>query len=241
MKVRVLVSLALSSILLFGGSSLADSGKDKLYLDTLPSIVSVGITFDKSDLQKIHTVGSGVVVGEGGYILTTKHNFSTVGIAGVVVRMADRTIYRATTIILDPEEDLALIKVDATGLIPVKIDLTRPVLPGDSVAVIAYPLIGMIRHSRPSIYSGIIANTHVTLNVPDGATPNLLQLDVFVAPGSSGGALMSEDGYLVGIACMTATEFSSEGGPQHTMYFAYPIEDARRLLTDAGLVQKVNE
>ena len=167
------------------------------------------------------SLGSGVVISADGYVLTNSHVVGD-GDVEVTVGLADKRELRAKVIGVDPSTDLALLKVEATGL---------PVIPwGDSskLKVAEWVLaIGNPFQLNSTVTLGIVSALG-RANVGIAAYEDFIQTDAAINPGNSGGALINARGELVGI---NTAIFSQSGGYQG-IGFAVPSNLARRVVND---------
>jgi S1-C subfamily serine protease len=140
--------------------------------------------------------GSGVVFERGGIIITNNHVVE--GTTSVSVVFNDERHPRplaGTVIGTAPERDLAVIRVEATDLIPLRLARSSSLRLGDSVFAIGFPL-GL---GGPSVTSGIVSGLDRTIDGENGKLTGLLQTDAAINPGNSGGPLVDRLGRLVGI------------------------------------------
>src|SRR6185436_1749904 len=160
--------------------------------------------------------GSGFIVSSDGYILSSCHVIEAA--RDVTVRLADRREFRARVVGVDKASDVALLKVEATGLPKVKLGSARSLRPGDWVVAIGSPY-----GFENSASAGIVSATSRAL--PDETLVPFLQTDVAVNPGNSGGPLFDARGEVVGV---NAQIFSMTGGYQG-ISFAVPIDIVARV------------
>jgi serine protease Do len=171
-------------------------------------------------------VGSGVILTANGYILTNKHVVT--GSQSLTVELADGRQFPATIVKESSDQDLALIKIDATGLKPAVIGDDASLQVGETVIAIGSPL-GTFTET---VTKGILSATGRTITVQDEATrqpvtlTNLLQTDAAINPGNSGGPLLDANGKVIGIN--TAASTNAEG-----LGFATPISAAASLIAQA--------
>ena len=164
-------------------------------------------------------VGSGVVLTADGYILTNKHVVA--GSQSLTVELSDERQFPATIVKQSDDKDLALIKIDATGLHPATIGDASALQVGQTVIAIGSPL-GTFTET---VTKGILSATGRTITVRDEQTgrsdtlTGLLQTDAAINPGNSGGPLLDANGRVIGIN--TAVSSDAEG-----LGFAIPISDA---------------
>lgn len=164
--------------------------------------------------------GSGVVIREDGYIITNNHVVS--GASSIKVTMSDDTEYTATVVGADSRSDIAVLKVDATGLTPAVIGDSDALAVGQTVLAVGNPL-GVL---GGTVTNGIVSALNREMNV-DGTLMTLIQTNAAVSPGNSGGGLFSENGELVGIVNAKSRGENAEG-----LGFAIPINTAMATAND---------
>ncbi len=171
-------------------------------------------------------IGSGVIITADGYILTNRHVVE--GAQTLTVQVQEGKTYPAKLIEQSDSRDLALIKVDATGLSPAKIGDSTKIQVGQTAIAIGSPL----GTYTETVTKGIISGLGRTITVRDELTgrpvtmDDLIQTDAAINPGNSGGPLMDASGAVVGIN--TAVAAQAEG-----LGFAIPIKDAADLIAKA--------
>jgi len=171
--------------------------------------------------RRAMSAGSGVIVSADGYVLTNNH---VVGehMREISVVLADRRELRAKLVGLDPPTDVALLKVDATGL---------PALPwGDSsqLKVAEWVMaIGNPFQLSQTVTLGIVSAVG-RANVGLAEYEDFIQTDAAINPGNSGGALVNARGELIGIN----TAIFSQSGGYEGIGFAIPSNLARRVMQD---------
>ncbi|MBQ1396364.1 MAG: trypsin-like peptidase domain-containing protein [Eubacterium sp.] len=158
--------------------------------------------------------GSGVIVQEDGYILTCNHVIKDA--TSITVILKDGTSYPATLIGGDELTDVAVVKIDATGLTAATYGNSDELAVGDLAVAIGNPL-GELGGTATS---GIISALNRQLNV-DGKIMNLLQTDTSINPGNSGGGLFNDEGNLIGLVVAKSSGSDVEG-----LGFAIPINQA---------------
>ncbi|HSP92386.1 MAG TPA: trypsin-like peptidase domain-containing protein [Vicinamibacterales bacterium] len=177
-------------------------------------------TFGGGEIRDV-PLGSGVVVTSDGYVLTNNHVVGDNG-AEFTIGLADKRELRARVVGTDPWTDIALLKVNATGL---------PVIPwGDSakLRVAEWVLaIGNPFQLNQTVTLGIVSAIGRT-NVGVAAYEDFIQTDAAINPGNSGGALINARGELVGIN----TAIYSQSGGYQGVGFAVPSNLARKVMND---------
>jgi putative serine protease PepD len=158
------------------------------------SVVTISTTVD-DDFGGGRGVGTGVVLTSDGEILTNAHVIEDA--TEVVVRFAGETEPRVAKILAsDFGNDLALIKVDVTGLIAATFAKPGSVQIGDTVVAIGYAL---ALDGGPTVTSGIVSALKRTIETDAGALNSLIQTDAAISSGNSGGPLVNLKGEVVGI------------------------------------------
>jgi serine protease Do len=176
---------------------------------------------------EVRSLGSGFVIDAvGGYVITNAH---LVGDGrDIVVRLADRREFEATVVGVDPLSDIALLRIEASGLQAVKVGDPSKLRPGEWVAAIGSPY-GLER----SITAGIVSAVGRTL--PEESFVPFIQTDVAVNPGNSGGPLFNLRGEVVGV---NSVIYSDTGGYQG-LSFAIPIDVAMEVVAQLRAHGKV--
>lgn len=164
--------------------------------------------------------GSGVIISQDGYILTNNHVIN--GANSVKVRLRDGTEYDATIIGSDSDNDIALLKVSATGLSPATFGDSNSLAVGDYVVAIGNPL----GELGGTVTDGIISALARKVTIED-TQMTLLQTNAQVNPGNSGGGLFNANGELVGIVNAKQSATEVEG-----IAFAIPINNVIDILSD---------
>jgi len=173
-------------------------------------------------------IGSGFIVSANGIILTNAHVVADAD--EVTVKLTDRREFKAKVLGVDPQTDVAALKIEATGLPAVKIGNPDHVRVGEWVVAIGSPF-----GFENTVTSGIVSAKARAL--PDGTFVPFLQTDVAVNPGNSGGPLFNMSGEVVGI---NSQIYSGTGGFQG-LSFAIPIDVAVKVkdqLVQTGKVSR---
>ena len=171
-------------------------------------------------------VGSGFIVRSDGWILTNWHVVE--GNSSLTVLLDDGRTFDGTVAQSDPDNDLAVVKIEATGLPVVTLGTSTNLEVGQLTVAIGSPL----GTYTDSVTSGILSATGRSIEVKDDQTgqprhlTNLLQTDAAINPGNSGGPLLDDNGRVIGINAAIAT--SAEG-----IGFAIPIDAARAIVSKA--------
>ena len=204
------------------GSNMTIQDITKKAKSSVVEIKTEGVMSD-SWMQQYVTqgAGSGVIISEDGYIMTNNHVIE--GANKITVTTADKTSYDATLVGTDNMNDVAVIKVDATGLTPAVYGNSDELAVGDLAVAIGNPL----GELGGTVTAGIISATDRQISI-DGKNMTLLQTDSSINPGNSGGGLFNGDGQLIGLVVAKSSGSDVEG-----LGFAIPINTA------ADVAQKI--
>ncbi len=176
--------------------------------------------------------GSGVIVDTKGYILTCNHVVE--GSSKITITLKDGTELNAKIVGTDPDNDLAVLKVNATNLIAASYGNSEELSVGDLVVAIGNPL-GELGGTASQ---GIVSALDRELTV-DNKNLTLLQTDASINPGNSGGGLFDQYGHLIGIVVAKSSGSDVEG-----LGFAIPINTAAEIakaLIEGGAVDSSNK
>lgn len=196
----------------------------------LPSIVGIEITYNVNSFFGMSTstaTGSGIIISEDGYILTNNHvvnassqsssTYSYYQVSDAVsVKVTlynDETEYEAKIIGKDEQTDLAVIKIEKTGLTKATLGNSDSVKVGEFAMAVGCPL-GL----NTTVTSGIISAVNRTITTSDGGTYVVMQTDAAINSGNSGGALVNSKGEVIGINTLKLSGTGVEG-----IGFAIPI------------------
>ena len=178
--------------------------------------------------------GSGVLITADGYIVTNNHVVN--GADEINVTLTNKKTYKAKVIGVDASSDIAVIKIDASGLPYLVYGNSDEIKLGQWVLAIGYPL-----NLDVTITAGIISakNRSIDINSRQSDKPveSFLQTDAAVNQGNSGGALVNTSGELVGINSAIASPTGSYAGYS----YAIPVNIVKKVVTDIvkyGTVQR---
>lgn len=194
---------------------------------TLPSMVSISVEYDVNYMgmkKPVAGSGSGVILSEDGYILTNNHVISSADSSSfyqvsdaksIKVKIyGDDTEYSAEIIGTDSQTDLAVLKIDKTGLTPAELGDSSSVQIGEFVLAIGNPY-----NLDYSVTAGIISALNREMTV-ENTTYNVIQADCAINSGNSGGALVNSKGEVIGITTLKLAGDGIEG-----VSFAIPVNE----------------
>ncbi len=178
--------------------------------------------------------GSGVLISDDGYIVTNNHVISDQngGVAGeIMVTLHNKKTYKARLIGKDPSSDIAVLKIDGTGLPYMVYGNSDDVKLGQWVLAIGYPLT-----LETTVTAGIVSAKGRSIGINERQTrgtnvspvESFIQTDAAVNQGNSGGALVTTDGKLVGIN----SAILAPNGTYAGYSFAIPVNIAKKIVND---------
>ena len=187
------------------------------------SVVTISSSVD-GGFSEGEATGTGVVVTSGGEILTNAHVVE--GASEVRVRFAgDTEPVIAQVLAADSGNDLALLKVNATGLTAATFAKPGSVRVGDQVVAIGYAL---ALDGGPSVTTGIVSALRRTIFTDSGALNSLIQTDAAISSGNSGGPLVNMRGEVVGIN--TAVARGDTNSSANNIGFAISVDEVLAVL-----------
>jgi S1-C subfamily serine protease len=180
-----------------------------------PAIVTIEVTTTSGE-----SVGSGVIYSADGWIVTNRHVVD--GATAMTIHLEDGRDFPGRVYGIDTLTDLAIVKVEATGLTAATLGRSSAIQVGQTAIAIGSPL-GVYTNS---VTAGIISAIGREITTESGRLDGLLQTDAAINPGNSGGALVDSSGAVIGINTAISTEGAGIG-------FAIPIDIARPIMEQA--------
>ncbi|NQV14390.1 Do family serine endopeptidase [bacterium] len=177
---------------------------------------------DKNSEMRSTSLGSGIIISEEGYIITNNHVVEKG--ENIKVQFANHTELDAEVIGTDPKTDVALIKVDAHGLTPIKMGDSEKIRVGEWVLAVGSPFSGSLSQTVTQGIISAIGRSSIGLSDYE----DFIQTDAAINPGNSGGPLVNLDGELIG---MNSAIASRSGGYQG-IGFAIPVKIINRIVED---------
>ncbi len=186
------------------------SGMSELLARVEPGVVTITTqsysSFGRRAVQQ-EGAGTGMVLTADGEILTNAHVVSGATNISVKVPGSDKT-YTATIVGIDTGEDIALLKIDATGLTPVVLGSSDAIQVGDPVVAIGNAL---ALPGGPTVTSGIVSAKDRELQDDSVNLTNVIQTDAAINPGNSGGALVNSQGQVIGMNTAVSSDAQNIG------------------------------
>ncbi len=180
-----------------------------------PAVVTLEVTTAAGQ-----AIGSGVIYSADGWIVTNKH--VVVDETSIVVHLKDGRDFTGTVYGIDTLTDLAVVKIDASGLPTATLGRSGGIKVGQTAIAIGSPL-GVYTNS---VTAGIVSALGRDITTESGSIHGLIQTDAAINPGNSGGALVDSSGAVIGVNTAISTTGSGIG-------FAIPIDIARPILEQA--------
>lgn len=215
----------------------------------LPSIVGIKIEytvntqsfFGRSSSSTATASGSGIIISEDGYILTNNHVVSSsssesnsyyqITDAGkvTVTLFGDETEYEAKIVGQDEQTDLAVIKIEKTGLTKAEFADSDSVKVGEFAMAVGNPV-----NMNSTVTTGIVSAVNRKITDSDGKTYTCIQTDAAINSGNSGGALVNGEGKVIGINTLKLSGTGIEG-----IGFAIPINSTTDITSQLIQYSKV--
>lgn len=170
--------------------------------------------------QVLSGAGSGVILTTDGYIVTNYHVVE--GAQQITVTLHDDSTYTATVVGSDQQSDIALLKIDATGLTPAVLGDSDSVQVGEVVIAVGNPM-GTL---GGTVTDGIVSALNRDISV-EGNEMTLMQTSAAISPGNSGGGLFNTNGELIGIVNAKYSDEDAEG-----LGFAIPVNTMKTVVQD---------
>ncbi len=166
------------------------------------------------------SLGSGVIIdGQRGFILTNAHVIAST--ATITVALQDAREFEAQIVGVDPESDLAVLRIPADEPLPaIAMGDSRDIMIGETVIAIGNPF-----GFSHTVTTGVVSAINRSVRSKDRLFQDFIQLDASINPGNSGGPLLNINGNLIGIN--TAIYAKAQG-----IGFAIPINKAKRIVND---------
>ena len=216
---------------------------EQLYAANLASCVGITVSTTSVNIFGQTTTsaasGSGFVLTQDGYIVTNYHVIEDAvddSSVSIEVSFADGTQYTATLVGGEQDNDVAVLKIDATGLQPVTLGDSDQLVVGETVYTIGNPLGELTYSLTDGLVSALdrlitTSSTNQTTGQTETTTLNVLQTNCDINPGNSGGPLFDSYGNVVGIVTAKYTQTSS-GVSAEGLGFALPINDVKEIIND---------
>ncbi|WP_100218869.1 S1C family serine protease [Ruminococcus flavefaciens] len=214
----------------------------------MPSVVGVASTFEftpqqsfsiwgwnsQPQPQKARATGTGFIISDDGYIVTNAHvvydeNYNAGEAIEVSVLFSDETEHEANIIAYDPETDIAVLKVNETGLKPAELGDSDELRVGELVIAVGNPL-GFDLFG--TVTSGIVSALNRKIDINEKKM-SLIQTDAAINSGNSGGPLLNSCGQVVGInSAKMSSSYSSNMASVEGLCFAIPMKEAKGIIDD---------
>ena len=177
----------------------------------------------KGPQKEVTGSGSGVIISKDGYIATNNHVVE--GAVKIEVTLNDKKTYNGKIVGTDPTTDLALIKIEESDLPAIYYGNSDDVNIGEWVLAVGNPF-----NLTSTVTAGIVSAKGRNINIlkEDYAIESFIQTDAAVNPGNSGGALVNQNGELIGIN----TAIASNTGSYTGYSFAVPVNMVKKIMGD---------
>lgn len=198
-------------------------------VQTVPMDIFEQFFGGRSGQQTQSGIGSGFIIRQDGVIVTNEHVVG--GATRISVMMRDGTTYPARLLGRDEANDLAVLKVEATGLPVATLGNSDQLLIGEWAIAIGNPFGFVLGNTEPSVTTGVVSAIGRNLlgrSEGNGVYLGMIQTDASINPGNSGGPLVNANGDVIGV---NSSIYTPSGG-SIGLGFAIPINRARRVVDD---------
>jgi len=203
---------------------------------TLPRTIFEQMMVPRGYEQVVEGLGTGFLVSSDGLIITNQH--VTSGAEQIVVTLRDGRDFPARLLGEDDHTDIAVLRIDTTGLPVAPIGRSRALQIGDWVVAVGNPYGSLLGNPEPSVTAGVVsALGRDILPGTDQSSVyvDMIQTDAAINPGNSGGPLVNADGEVVGVNAFILTQSGGSVG----LGFAIPIERAMRVANEIAAIGRV--
>ena len=197
----------------------------QVYAANVKSVVMITCKISGGQNSSSVSSGSGFIITEDGFVVTNYHVVE--GSSSITVITSDGTEYPAVLVGGDDANDVALVKMEATGLRAVTLGTSAELAVGDQVAAIGNPF-GELTSTMTVGYVSAKERDITT----EGFAINMIQTDAAINSGNSGGPLFNMKGEVIGITSAKYSGTSSSGASIEGVGFAIPIDDVMGILSD---------
>lgn len=214
-----------------GSVDTLDGGKtvSQIYAQNVQAVVAISNQYLTTNIygqvSQTASSGSGFIISENGYVVSNYHVVEGANTLRVIT--SDSREYDAKLVGYDSVNDLAVLKIDATGLPYVKLGKSDALTVGDRVLAIGNPL----GELTSTLTVGYVSAKDRMVNT-DGTSLNMLQTDAAINSGNSGGPLFNMSGEVIGITTAKYSGTSASGATIEGIGFAIPIDDVADLIED---------
>ena len=196
----------------------------QVYSANVQAVVAINSVYESKDGYG-EGFGSGFILTENGYVATNYHVVQSA--TKIFVLTHDEKTYAADLVGYDATNDIALLKIDATGLPHVNVGSSDQLAVGDQVVAIGNPL----GELTSTLTVGYISAKDRVIDT-DGTVINMLQTDAAINSGNSGGPLFNMRGQVVGITTAKYTGSTTSGAAIEGLGFAIPMDDVMGMFQD---------
>ena len=200
----------------------------QVYSQNVKSVVAISnqvTTNIYGQVSETASSGTGFIISEDGYIVSNYHVVE--GATTLTVITWDGTEYTARYVGGDEPNDLAVLKIEATGLQTAKLGSSDDLIVGDMVVAIGNPL----GELTSTLTVGYVSAKDRDINT-SGALINMIQTDAAINPGNSGGPLFNMKGEVIGITTAKYSGTTTSGASIEGIGFAIPMDDVINKITD---------
>jgi serine protease Do len=193
---------------------------------------------DRQHVERIPSLGSGVIINPGGMVVTNEHVVR--GATEIKVTLTDERQFDAQVVASDSEYDLALLRIGEENLPCARLGNSDSLLIGEWAIAIGNPFGYLLQDSRPTVTAGVISALHRNVTTSEGILgvyKDMIQTDAAINPGNSGGALVNSVGELIGVNTFIITQSGGSMG----LGFAIPVNRVRYIVDEVAAYGRIRQ
>jgi serine protease Do len=193
---------------------------------------------EREYVQQVSSLGSGVIISKDGLVVTNEHVVRDA--TEIRVTLTDGREFAGKVLASEPENDLALVKIDGKDLPTARLGDSDSLIVGEWAIAIGNPFGFLLEDTHPSVTVGVVSALHRSVRTDEGTTgvyKDMIQTDAAINPGNSGGALANTLGEVIGIN----TFIISGSGGSMGIGFAIPINRVKRIVAEVAEYGRIRQ
>jgi serine protease Do len=197
-----------------------------------------GFFGEREYVQKVSSLGSGVIISKDGLVVTNEHVVRDA--TEIKVTLTDGREFTGEMVASEPEYDLALVRIEGKGLPAARLGDSDDIIIGEWAIAIGNPFGLLLEDAHPSVTVGVVSALHRSMKT-DGETvgvyKDMIQTDAAINPGNSGGPLVNSLGEVIGIN----TFIISQSGGSMGIGFAIPVSRVKHIVDEVAKYGRIRQ
>jgi len=193
---------------------------------------------EREYVQQVSALGSGVIISRDGLVVTNEHVVRDA--SEIKVTLTDGREFPGKVLASEPENDLALLRIDGKNLPTAQLGDSDSIIVGEWAIAIGNPFGFLLEDTHPSVTVGVISAFHRSVRTGEGTTgvyKDMIQTDAAINPGNSGGPLVNALGEVIGIN----TFIISGSGGSMGIGFAIPISRVKHIVDEVAKYGRIRQ